>query len=242
MTLDPQVAALLPQLDFPAVETMTAQEARIAIRARRQPPSRPEQVADTVGRAIPGLAGDVPVRIYWPMSPAETGVPAVVFAHGGGFVLCDLDTHGGLCRSMANGVGAVVVSVDYWLAPEAPWPAAADDFYAATQWVADHPEELGADPRRIVVAGDSAGGNLAIVITLLSRDRHGPQIACQTALYPVIAADFTTESYRRFGTGFYNTRAAMSWYWDQYVPAIADRAHPYVSPIAAELTDCHLRW
>ncbi|MFC9786707.1 alpha/beta hydrolase [Rhodococcus sp. NPDC127528] len=237
MSGDAEVAALLKVLDagFPKIENMTGPEARAAIRSRYRAPADPEPVARSEERLIPGLASEIPVRIYWPTTEFDGGpAPVVVFAHGGGFVFCDLDTHDGICRAMANGVGAIVVSVDYRLAPEAAWPAAAQDVYAAVEWASAHAAELGGDPSRLVVAGDSAGGNLAAVVGLMSRDHGGPSIAAQLLLYPVIAADFETDSYRQFGSGYYNTRAAMQWYWDQYVP-VADRDHPHASPIRAEL-------
>ncbi|WP_068268805.1 alpha/beta hydrolase [Aldersonia kunmingensis] len=238
MMLDPEISELLPALNsaFPRVETMTGPQARAAIRARLQIPAEPEPVADVADRAVPGVNGDIGVRIYWPRDESVDRPPVVIFAHGGGFVFCDLDTHDGICRSMANGVGAVVVSVDYRLAPEAPWPAAAEDMYAATAWVAENAKLLGADPTRLIVAGDSAGGNLAAVTAVLAKDRRGPEITGQLLLYPVIAPDFTTASYREFGNDFYNTREAMQWYWDQYVPAPADRTHPYAAPLGADLT------
>jgi acetyl esterase len=136
---------------------------------------------------------------------------------------------------MTNGVGAIVVSVDYRLAPESPWPAAVDDVYAIVDWAAGQADELGADPARMVVAGDSAGGNLATVAALLARERGCPEIAGQLLVYPAIAADFGTESYRRFGDGYYNTSSAMAWYWDQYVPDVGDRDHPTASPLQADL-------
>lgn len=236
MKLDPEIAALLPALNrgFPCVETMTAPQLRAVIRERAMLLQNPEPVGEVVNRTVPGSSGDINVRIYW---PADTfgPQPVVVFAHGGGFVFCDLDSHDDLCRAMANGVGAIVVSVDYRRAPEFPWPAAVDDVYAVAEWVAGHAGALGADPARVGVAGDSAGGNLATVTALLARDRGGPAIAGQLLIYPAIAADFGTESYRRFGTGYYNTATAMAWYWDQYVPDLADRSHPTASPLQAEL-------
>ncbi|WP_232490818.1 alpha/beta hydrolase [Mycobacterium dioxanotrophicus] len=233
--LDPEVAELLPALNtgFPAVETMTGAQARAAVRARFRPPTAPRPVGAVRDSVIPvGL----PVRIYWPAMPLTCPLPLVVFAHGGGFVFCDLDTHDDLCRSLANDIGAVVVSVDYRLAPESPWPAAAEDLYAAVCWAAERAGELGADAARLVVAGDSAGGNLAAVTAILARDRGGPRIAGQALLYPVIAADFTTQSYRQFATGYYNTAAAMAWYWDQYIPEVSDRTHPHASPLHADLS------
>lgn len=235
MTLDPEVAAIIDALNngFPRVATMTGAEVRAAIVARRQPVTDPEPVATVADRAVAGPGGDIPVRVYHPA--VSSGTPAlVVFAHGGGWVFCDLDSHDGLCRSMANGVGAVVIAVDFRLAPEYPWPAAAEDVYAVTEWAARNAVELGADPARLVVAGDSAGGNLAAVTAVMARDRGGPAIAAQLLLYPVIGADFDTESYQRYATGYYNTREAMMWYWDQYVPNAADRIHPYADPARAE--------
>ena len=236
MSVDAEVAAILDALNagFPKVETMTGAQARAAIRARLVVPDQPEPVAEVAERVLPGPGSDLPVRIYRPVATSGAEAPIVVFAHGGGFVFCDLDTHDGICRAMANGVGAIVISVDYRLAPETRWPAAAEDVYAVVAWAADHAAELGGDAGRIVVAGDSAGGNLAAVTALIARERGGPALAAQLLLYPVIAVDFETDSYREFATGHFNTRAAMQWYWDQYV-AVEDRDHPHASPLRAEL-------
>ena len=241
MTLDPEIGALLPALNrgVPRVETMTAPQLRAVIAERAVLLQNPEPVAKVVDRTVPGPAGNISIRIYWPTEPfgSISPLPIIVFAHGGGFVFCNLDSHDDLCRAMTNGVGAIVVSVDYRLAPESPWPAAVDDVYAVANWAVGQADELGADRARIVVAGDSAGGNLATVTALLARDRGGPEIAVQLLVYPAIAADFGTESYRRFGDGYYNTTSAMAWYWDQYVPNLADRDNPTASPLRADLTD-----
>ena len=140
----------------------------------------------------------------------------MVFLHGGGFVFCSIESHDGFCRTMSRALGAVVVSVDYRLAPEHPAPAAADDALAALRWVHEGAARLGVDPRRVAVAGDSAGGNLAAVTALRARDA-GLALAGQVLLYPVIEPDFESESYRRYATGHFNTRAAMEWYWTQYL-------------------------
>jgi acetyl esterase len=237
VSLDAEIARVLPALNsyFPRVETMTGPQLRTVIRERAVPPPHPAPVAAVADRTVPSPAGDVAVRIYWPEGTSGP-VPVVVFAHGGGFVFCDLDSHDELCRAMTNGIGAVVVSVDYRLAPESPWPAAAEDVYAVADWATQQAGTLGADPGRLLVAGDSAGGNLAAVTAVMARDRDWPAIAGQVLIYPVIAAEFGTPSYQRFGVGYYNTAAAMAWYWDQYVPRLADRSHPYASPLRAQLT------
>ncbi|KUI23201.1 esterase [Mycobacterium sp. GA-1285] len=232
MTLDPQIAELIEALDsgFPPVHTMTGAQARATIRSRFVAPAQPEAVESVENVTIPG---GVPVRVYRPAS--DVALPVVVYAHGGGFVFCDLDSHDGLCRNLANLSSAIVISVDYRLAPENAWPAAAEDMYAATCWAAEHTGELGGDPGRLAVAGDSAGGNLAAVTTLMARDRSGPALSAQLLIYPMIAADLETESYRLYGKGFYNPRPALQWYWNQYVPSPADRTHPYASPLQAGL-------
>jgi acetyl esterase len=237
MTLDPQIAAIIDTLDggFPPVETMTGAQARATIRSRFVAPAQPEKVGSVVDRPVDAQAGTVAVRIYRPAEAPEGLLPALVYAHGGGFVFCDLDSHDGLCRDLANRLAAVVVSVEYRLAPEHRWPTAAEDVYAATRWTSDNCIALGVDPGRIAVGGDSAGGNLATVTALMARDRGGPPLAAQILLYPMITPDFSTESYRRFGRGYYNPEAALRWYWDQYVPADDHRTHPYASPLHADL-------
>jgi acetyl esterase len=235
VSLDPQIATLIEALDagFPPVHTMTGAQARATIRSRFVPPAEPEPVAEVRDETIPGPGGDIPVRIYRPDRPGD--LPVLVYAHGGGFVFCDLDSHDGLCRDFANRLAAVVISVAYRLAPENQWPDAAEDVYTTARWAADNADAVGGDARRVAVGGDSAGGNLAAVTALMARDRGGPPIAAQLLIYPVMAADFDNESYRLFGKGFYNPEPALHWYWDQYVPALDDREHPYASPLRADL-------
>ncbi|MFN8225589.1 MAG: alpha/beta hydrolase [Mycobacterium sp.] len=224
MTLDPQIGGIIEQLDsgFPDVHTMTGAQARAVIRSRFVATTSPEPVTEVRDDTVAG----VPVRVY---RPEGTDLPVMVYAHGGGFVFCDLDSHDGLTRELANRVPAVVVSVDYRLAPEHTWPAAAEDVYSVACWAAEQSD-------RVLVGGDSAGGNLAAVAALMARDRGGPELAGQVLLYPVIAPDFDTESYRLFGQGYYNPKPALQWYWDQYVPSAGDRNHPYASPLRADLT------
>lgn len=230
--LHPDVEAMLSALEsFPDVTQHTAAELREIIAARRAPLTREPQMRIAQDRTIDGPGGDLGVRVYVPHGGTDPR-PVVVFAHGGGFVFCDLDSHDEFCRSMAAAVDVVVVSVDYRRAPEHPGPAALEDMYAAVRWTAEHAAEFGGDPARLVVAGDSAGGNLAATVSLAARDRGGPAIAAQVLLYPVIDDDFTTESYRLYGENYYNTTKAMRWYWQQYAPDGTDS--PYLVPTHAE--------
>ena len=146
-------------------------------------------------RTIDGPAGPIPIRVYRPPTDSETTLPVVVFLHGGGWSVGDLDTYDGEARNHAVGAGAVVVSVDYRLAPEHPYPAAVEDSWAATQWVAAHAGELGVDPDRLAVAGDSAGGNLAAVVAHLARDAGGPPIRFQLLWYPATTWDTSLPSF-----------------------------------------------
>ena len=195
------------------------------------PPAVPTPVARVEERMIPGPAGEMLVRIYWPEAAAPA--PLVVFFHGGGFVLCSLDTHDELARGLCQGAGAVVVSVDYRLAPEAPYPAAADDCYAALVWAVAHASELGADGARVAVAGDSAGGNLAAVTALRARDLGGPALRHQCLIYPVTDCRFDTPSYIENAEGYFLTAESMRWFWSHYLQDMGRAAEPYASPLRA---------
>lgn len=237
MNLDPQIAGMIDALDggFPRVDTMTGAEVRAIIRSRMVAAPDPEEVDRVENREVTGAGGEIPIRIYRPNGGSGVRLPVMIYAHGGGFVFCDLDSHDGLCRNLANRIGAIVISVGYRLAPEHPWPAGAEDVYTVTQWVSDHIISLEGDTSRIMIGGDSAGGNLAAVAALMARDRGGPNLSAQLLLYPMITPDFGTASYRLFGSGFYNPEPALRWYWDQYAPAEVDRTDPYVSPLQADL-------
>lgn len=213
------VQAMLDQLNagFPRVENMTGPQARAAVAERRMPVNNLDDVESAADRSVPGPDGAIPIRIYRPHGAPSADCAAIVFYHGGGFVFCGIESHDGFCRALARGSHAVVVSVDYRLAPEHPAPAAALDAYTVLRWVVDNAGELGIDPRRTAVAGDSAGGNLAAVTAILCRDRGVTQPAAQLLLYPAIDPSFDTDSYHRYGTGYFNTRAAMRWYWRQYL-------------------------
>ncbi|WP_156686910.1 alpha/beta hydrolase [Mycobacterium sp. Marseille-P9652] len=231
------VRAVLRELQagFPRVETMTAAEARAAVAERRLPTPNLDDVRATEDVALPGPGGAIPARIYHPHGDPGRSRPGIVFCHGGGFVFCDIDSHDGFCRALARGADAVVVSLGYRLAPEHPAPAAALDAYAAFGWVAGHAADLGIDPARIAIAGDSAGGNLAAVTAILCRDRGAGAPAAQLLLYPAIDPTFDTDSYHRYATGYFNTRAAMQWYWRQYLGGAGPFEPPYlVAPSRAD--------
>ncbi|WP_454198715.1 alpha/beta hydrolase [Nocardia sp. Marseille-Q1738] len=240
MPLTPQAKVIVDAASaaFPELGTavLDAAEARRLLADRPAPAVEPIPVADVRERRIPGPPGapEVRIRIYRPAG-AVTPAPVVVFCHGGGFVLCSLDSHDQFCRVMANGTDAIVVSVDYRQAPEHRFPAAAEDAYAALRWVADHAESLGGDPGCLVVAGDSAGGNLAAVMALMARDRGGPRIARQLLLYPMLDPACATESYRENAEGYFTTAAHLRWYWSQYLDS-HDGTDPYVNPLCADLS------
>ncbi|MFB6549625.1 alpha/beta hydrolase [Streptomyces sp. NPDC056405] len=226
----PEVQAIidLAAAHFPPLgsEMTDIAEVRAFFDARTGPAVAPRPVA----RVSDEDADGVPVRVYH--GSVHEGAPVVVFCHGGGFVLCDLDSHDGFCRAMADATGAVVVSVDYRRAPEHPFPAAPEDAYTALLWAAR------AYPgRRIGVAGDSAGANLATVLTLLSRDRGGPALGFQALYYPMLDPTRARPSHRENGQGYFLTSDHLRWYWDAYLPDPADRADPYAAPPAgADLT------
>jgi acetyl esterase len=233
LPVDPQIQTLLDKgAGVPATHTLPVAAARAQYEARIPLMGRPAAVAAVTERAIDGPGGDLRLRIYTPKGTAP--FPLMVFFHGSGFVLCSLDTHDGMCRNMCAGAGCVVVSVDYRLAPEAKFPAATEDCLAATRWAAEHAGELGADPARIVVAGDSAGGNLAAVTALRIRDEGGPALRGQLLLYPV--TDYHTPgtpSYAENAEGYGLTRATMEWFWDHYLADADDAAHPHAAPLRA---------
>jgi acetyl esterase/lipase len=172
---------------------------------------------------------DIPVRIYWPPVAEHSNLPVVVFYHGGGFSLGDLDTHDPVARAHAVGAEAIVVSVDYRLAPEHPFPAGLNDCWAALQWVAEHATDLGGDPNRIAVAGDSAGANLAAVMAHLARDNAGPTLAFQLLWYPVIAADLSLPSYTENADAPILDRDVIDAFLSWYVPGI-DISDPKALP------------
>jgi acetyl esterase len=224
--LDQQATSGRPPLHHQSVEQARAFHVADAA-ALNGPPAPVAAVAD---RRVPGPAGELPVRIYTP--EGEPPFPIVVFFHGGGWVVGTLDTYDPLCRALAAATPAVVVSVDYRLAPEHRWPAAVEDAYAATEWASRNAAALGGVQHRLAVAGDSAGGNLAAVVALGARDRGGPAIAFQLLVYPALDAAGDTASWREYADGYHLTADGMRWYWDHYLGG-ADGAAPDASPLRA---------
>jgi acetyl esterase len=230
MPLAPAARTMLEQLEaagFPPLWELPLEQARMAEGLMGQMDT-PIPVAAVEDRVIPGPAGDLPVRIYTPDAPGPR--PVVTYFHGGGFVFCSIETHDGTCRRLANATGAVVVSVEYRLAPECPFPAATDDCYAATVWTHEHADELGADAGRLVVAGDSAGGNLAAVVAQMARGRGGPPISFQVLVYPVIDGACDSPSYTENAEGYFLERQSMQWFWEQYLGPGGDCEDPLASP------------
>ena len=234
MPLDPQAQSLvdaMAKLNLKPIEDSTPEEARESMRSRTAALGPFPDVAAVTDRRVPVQGAEITVRLY---APAGAGPhPALVFYHGGGWVIGDLDTHDGLCRTLTNAAGCIVASVDYRLAPETKYPAAAEDSYAALVWLAANAARLGIDPRRIAVGGDSAGGNLSTVVALMARDRKGPALAAQILIYPVTDHNLDTPSYHENATGYVLTREGMRWFWRHYLVREEQGQEPLASPLRA---------
>lgn len=186
-------------------------------------------------RTVPGgPTGPVPVHVVRPAG-ARGALPAVVYLHGGGWVLGNFKTHERLVREIADGAQATVVFVDYTPSPEARFPVAVEQGYAVARWLAAHGDQIGADPSRLAVAGDSVGGAMTAALTIMAKQRGGPHFRHQVMLYPVTDADFDTASYLRFAEDCWLARPGMQWFWDAYAPDVKDRASPLASPLRASV-------
>jgi acetyl esterase len=231
--LTPAAAAVVEAMEasFPELESMPAAEGRRLVATAPRPPLPVIEVAEVTDRTIPGPAGPIPVRIFRPR--LSDVLPVVVYFHGGGFVIGDLDTYDRGCRALCIGADAIVVSVDYRLAPEHPFPAAVEDADASRQWVREHAAELGADQERMAVAGDSAGGTLAAVTAAHSRVESGPALLAQLLIYPGVQMRADTSSRAEFAApGYFLHKATMEFFEASYLIE-ADPAHPDASPLLA---------
>lgn len=251
MPLDPQAREFLDKLQrsrAPSMHELSPDDARALVVPLRMPR---EELRSIENRTIPGPAGEIAARIYHPAdadrNPVTSGnrvpadvesvpalsLPVVVYFHGGGWVVGSIASHDALCRRLCNQAGCIIVSVEYRLAPEHKYPAALEDCFAATRWVAEHASELGGDPQRLVVSGDSAGGNLAAVVAIMARDQGGPQIARQVLIYPITDYMPEYDSYRRNGRDYFLTTESIAWFWEHYLESSAQGSEWQASPIRA---------
>ncbi|MBL8851551.1 MAG: alpha/beta hydrolase [Planctomycetaceae bacterium] len=233
MPLDPQAREFLEKLEranAPQMHSLSVEDARALVVKLRMPREPGVEVSN---RVIPGPGGDLPIRIYAPDGSQAAPLPVVLYFHGGGWVVGSISSHDALCRRLCSRSGCILISVEYRLAPEHKYPAAVDDAFAATAWAAANAAEIGGDPQRIAVAGDSAGGNLAAAVCLLARDRREPQIAAQLLIYPITDYLPDLESYRRNGRDYFLTNDSMAWFWNHYLASPDQGAEVSASPLRA---------
>ena len=240
---DAQMKAVLDELasfNAPPIEKLSPMNARnsptvtnavMGLLAKRGK-AAVEMVGDISHQLIPGPGGDLLARIYKPRGKGP--FPVLVYFHGGGWVIATIDTYDSSCRALANAANCMVVSVAYRQAPENKFPAAAEDAYAATQWVMSNAAQLNGDPKRVAVGGESAGGNLAAVTCLMARDKKGLMPVHQMLIYPVTNYAFDTPSYQENANAKPLNRAMMMWFWNHYLKSAADGSNPYASPLRAE--------
>ena len=232
-TLEPHTQHFVDELvGAPPIYSLSPDEARsVLARAQSIPVGKPSAQVEDITLPV-GPTGSVPIRVIRPVGAPEV-LPAVMYFHGGGWVLGDRDTHDRLVREIAVGAEAAVVFVDYARSPEARYPVAIEQAYAATRYVADNPADFRIDPLRLAVAGDSVGGNMAAAVTLMAKQCRGPKIAFQVLFYPVTDSGFDTPSYGYFAEGPWLSRRAMQWFWDAYLPDPAARKQPTATPLNA---------
>lgn len=236
MPLHPQVQAIHDRLvreHVPNLYTLPIQEARDAdVRGAVSTAGATEPVAEVRELTIPGPAGEIAARLYRPDGAGP--LPALVYFFGGGWSLGTLDTSDAVCRMLANTAHCAAIAVSYRLAPEHKFPAAVEDCYAGTAWVAEHAAELGVDASRLAVGGDSSGGNLAAAVALLARERGGPALAHQLLVYPNTDYQADTDSMREVIDQHFFNPTAIAWYWGMYLGSAADGASPLASPLRAD--------
>ncbi len=232
MPVHPQAQAIIDLQKEAGIDPVSLQPAEMRALFDFSASEDPEQVGGIDNRTLVGPRGDIPVRIYTPESAGP--FPVLMFFHGGGFVIGNLETHDALCRALCNRVECLVVAVDYRLAPEQKYPAAHEDCYAATLWAHKHAGEINGLTDKLAVAGDSVGGTMAAVVCLLARDQSGPPIKHQLLLYPVTDTNFDTQSYHDNAEGYFLSRDLMKWFWGHYLAKEEDGLQPYAAPLRAE--------
>lgn len=217
MALDKETQDFLTELHSrpgPALDQLTVEEFRASARERHRPTGPLVPISSVMNLDADASVGPLRMRVFRPLERRD--LPVTVYFHGGGWTVCDLDTHDETCRRLANASQSLVVAVEYRLAPESPFPAAVDDCFAALRWVSEYAIELGADPSRMAVCGDSAGGTLATVVSLMARDAGGPSIRAQVLIVPVVDAISNRPSYIENAEGYFLTRDAMAWFFRHY--------------------------
>jgi len=236
MVLDEVLGKILKGFDeegVPATSSLTVSEARrVSSEFMKRLAGPPVTLAGVRNISVPVPNAEVPVRVYLPKN--ESALPVLMYFHGGGWVIGDLDSVDWVCRSIAAATDCVVCSVDYRLAPEHKFPTAVEDCYWATRWVVKNASSLNVDPKRIAVGGDSAGGNLAIAVGLMSHDKGEPSLAHQMLICPITNHSFATQSYREYADGYYLTANDMKWFWNHYLADERDGRKPYASPLLAK--------
>jgi len=248
MPVDPQMQGVIERVAksaLPPFYAVSADEARRLYKETRAALSPPAPAVEAVrGLAASGPAGPIPLRLYRGLGTAAgVSLPVLVYFHGGGWTVGDLDTHDIVCRTLANKALCAVIAVDYRMGPEHKFPAAVEDCIAATRWVAEHGTALGVDAARIAVGGDSAGGNLATVVAIALRDAGGPPLTFQALAYPATDQRMNSDSHAKFGEGYLLTRNNMIWFRDNYLaPADYDdwRASPLLAADLARLPPAHI--
>ena len=237
MPLDPLVKAFLDQMASapgPKMWEMTPTDARAAFAVMMQlvgPKDVP--IGKVENLAAPREGGEIPLRVYTPIAAGHDPLPALIYFHGGGFVIGDLETHDGLCRMFANEGGFRVIAVDYRLSPEHKFPAAVEDAFAAVTWIEANAAAFGVDPNRIAVGGDSAGGALAAVVSQMAKEKAAPKIAFQLLMFPTTQIDAETPSRREFAEGYFLEGKTIEWFFENYLPADIDTSDPRISPLCA---------
>lgn len=238
MALDPQVQAVLDlvkQANAPEMWQLTPDQARRDYKMRVDKLKTREPILRSEDRRITGPAGDIAIRIYTPRELKQgEKMPVLLWYHGGGFVIGDLDTHDSACRMLANQTDCLVVAVDYRLAPEHKFPAAVEDCHAALLWVAKHEAEFGGDASRLAVGGDSAGGNLATAIAIMARDAGSPKLAYQLLIYPCVAPEPETASHHKFAEGYVLSRKTIVWFFKHYLKTKSDMRDFRFAPLVSD--------